>query len=60
MDMNPNKYNLPPAPVTPEDWECCGSECGDACVFELYRRECIEYKRLLHDTNTSIYPSDSK
>lgn len=30
-----NEVVMPPEP--PEDWECCGSECGDACVHELYR-----------------------
>lgn len=28
-----------PEPVPPEDWECCGSECGDACVHMIYARE---------------------
>lgn len=26
-------------PEAPEDWECCGSECGDYCIYEIYRRE---------------------
>lgn len=26
-------------PTPPEEWECCGSECGDYCVYEIYRRE---------------------
>lgn len=26
-------------PTPPEDWECCGSECGDYCIYEIYRRE---------------------
>lgn len=30
-------------PVPPEDWECCGSECGDACIHEIYRREKAAY-----------------
>ena len=30
-------------PVRPESWECCGSECGDACIHEIYRREKAEY-----------------
>lgn len=34
---------LLPEPVPPEDWECCGSECGDACTFEIYRREKAAY-----------------
>jgi len=23
-------------PVRPESWECCGSECGDACIQTMY------------------------
>ncbi|MDO4433832.1 MAG: oxidoreductase-like domain-containing protein [Alysiella sp.] len=34
---------LPPKPEPPEDWECCGSECGDACIYEIYRREKAAY-----------------
>lgn len=30
-------------PIPPEDWECCGSECGDACIHELYRQEKAQY-----------------
>lgn len=26
-------------PTPPEEWECCGSECGDYCVYEIYQRE---------------------
>ena len=36
-----NAERTPPTP--PEDWECCGSECGDACIHENYRREKQEY-----------------
>ena len=32
-----------PEPVMPEDWECCGSECGDACVWQLYYRDKAAY-----------------
>ena len=35
---------LPEPPVPPEDWECCGSECGAACVYEIYRREKAAYE----------------
>ena len=41
-----NEAALLPEPVPPEDWECCGSECGDACTFEIYRREKAEYEAL--------------
>ena len=30
---------LLPEPVRPEDWECCGSECGDACIQTIYYQE---------------------
>lgn len=35
--------NLLPEPVRPEDWECCGSECGDACIYQIYYREKAAY-----------------
>lgn len=38
-----NNPSLPPKPEPPEDWECCGSECGDACIQEIYRREKAKY-----------------
>lgn len=31
-------------PVAPEEWECCGSECGDYCVYEIYARERQAYQ----------------
>ena len=34
---------LLPEPVPPEEWECCGSECGDACVWQLYYRAQAAY-----------------
>lgn len=37
------KPDLLPEPVPPEDWECCNSECGDACIYEIYRREKAAY-----------------
>ena len=43
--MTPDKPLLS-EPEAPEDWECCGSECGDACTFEIYRREKAEYEAL--------------
>ncbi|MFB6349345.1 oxidoreductase-like domain-containing protein [Moraxella sp. ZJ142] len=30
---------LLPQPDYPEDWECCNSECGDACVYQLYQQD---------------------
>lgn len=39
--MSEVKFNevLLPMPEYPEEWECCGSECGDACVYEIYQRD---------------------
>ncbi|MDO4640295.1 MAG: hypothetical protein Q4A84_01125 [Neisseria sp.] len=34
---------LLPEPVKPEIWECCGSECGDACIQTIYYREKAAY-----------------
>lgn len=31
--------DLLPEPVMPEDWECCGSDCGDVCVWNMYYRD---------------------
>lgn len=39
MNIDCTMSELLPEPSPPEDWECCGSECGDYCVFEIYRRE---------------------
>ncbi|WP_080664926.1 oxidoreductase-like domain-containing protein [Kingella kingae] len=44
-----NAERTPPTP--PEDWECCGSECGDACIHELYHREKQEYDAWLKQHN---------
>ena len=43
METTPTPEKTLPKPVQPEDWECCGSECGDACIHEIYRREKTEY-----------------
>ncbi|WP_164171978.1 oxidoreductase-like domain-containing protein [Streptococcus pneumoniae] len=32
-----------PKPEYPEAWECCGSECGEYCVYEIYQRDKIDY-----------------
>lgn len=36
-ELQPPKY--------PESWECCGSDCGDVCVYTIYAREKEEYDR---------------
>ena len=43
--MSQSDFNeiLLPKPEYPEAWECCGSECGDYCVYEIYRRDKIDY-----------------
>lgn len=35
---------LLPKPEAPADWECCGSECGDACIQTIYLREKAAYE----------------
>lgn len=35
--------DIPPPPEPPEDDECCNSGCEEMCVFEIYRREKLEY-----------------
>ncbi|MDO1510719.1 MULTISPECIES: hypothetical protein [unclassified Neisseria] len=35
--------DLLPEPVRPESWECCGSDCGDACIQTIYWNEKAKY-----------------
>ena len=35
--------DLMPEPVRPEAWECCNSECGDACIQTIYWNEKAKY-----------------
>lgn len=37
--MSESNIPLMEEPIPPEEWECCGSECGDYCVYEIYQRE---------------------
>ena len=30
-------------PVRPESWECCGSDCGDACIQTIYWTDKAKY-----------------
>ncbi|MCF7521883.1 hypothetical protein L4G92_07470 [Neisseria sp. ZJ106] len=30
-------------PVRPESWECCGSDCGDACIQTIYWQDKAAY-----------------
>lgn len=30
-------------PTRPEEWECCGSDCGDACIQTMYWLEKARY-----------------
>ena len=43
--MSQSDFNemLLPKPEYPEAWECCGSECGEYCVYEIYQRDKIDY-----------------
>lgn len=40
-------------PVPPEDWECCNSDCGDACVWQIYYREKAAYEAMQAQLSTS-------
>lgn len=44
MAQNLNSGQLLEKPEPPEDWECCGSECGYTCVHEVYAREKQAYE----------------
>ena len=35
--------DLLPEQVRPEDWECCGSDCGEACIQTIYWQEKAAY-----------------
>ncbi|WP_066566119.1 oxidoreductase-like domain-containing protein [Snodgrassella sp. CFCC 13594] len=57
-----SEISLLPEPIPPEDWECCGSDCGDACVWELYYREKAAYdaqQRHLAEVSSMQTPIDS-
>ena len=43
-------------PVRPESWECCGSDCGDACIQTIYWSDKARYdaqQRKLKETGWS-------
>ena len=42
-DLSVLSEPLLPEPVKPEDWECCGSDCGDACIQTIYFQEKAAY-----------------
>lgn len=46
-------------PHYPESWECCGSDCGDACVYSIYAREKEEYDRQVKLLN-SFFDGEDK
>lgn len=46
-EQSPAQTPEPTPPTPPEDWECCGSECGDACVYEIYAQEKQTYEEAL-------------
>lgn len=45
---------LPLPPTPPEEWECCGSECGDACIYALYQQEKQRYEEQLQSLLTQL------
>ena len=46
-ESQPTPTDKPTPPTPPEDWECCGSECGDACVYEIHAQEKQAYEQAL-------------
>ena len=36
---------MPQAPREPDVFDCCNTECGDACVWEIYRLAKLKYER---------------
>lgn len=54
MDTPTDLLPLPPTP--PADWECCGSECGDACIYVLYQKERERYEQQLRQLKNN-HPS---
>lgn len=48
MNHPQNQANEPeilPEPIPPEDWECCNSECGELCVYAIYRTQKKAYEQ---------------
>ncbi|MDO5686193.1 MAG: oxidoreductase-like domain-containing protein [Neisseria sp.] len=31
------------APEPPAEWECCNSDCGEACLWSIYARDKARY-----------------
>lgn len=42
-DLLDSGEELLPEPVRPEAWECCGSDCGDACIQTIYWNDKAKY-----------------
>lgn len=49
---------LLPEPVAPDDWACCGNDCGDACVWSIYYREKAAYDAQQRALALAIPPKD--
>lgn len=47
--------DLLPEPVHPEEWECCGSECGEACIQTIYWKE-----KALYDAQQRIWQAQQE
>lgn len=50
-------------PTPPESWECCGSDCGENCVYSIYAQAKAEYDAQMallasfDDEDNSINPA---
>lgn len=43
--MQTHVSTLPPKPLPPKDYDCCGGGCAD-CELRIYLRELAEWKKL--------------
>lgn len=56
--MSADSPNLPPEPEAPADWECCGSDCGDACIWQIYYRERAAWQAAVASAQPTAKDSD--
>jgi hypothetical protein len=48
MTQDPTPTDPAPTPPRqPDDLDCCGSACGDACVWTIYRESMDQYEAAL-------------
>ena len=47
-------------PVRPESWECCGSDCGDACIQTIYWTDKARYDAQQRKLKEAGWPEDEE